>query len=216
MAATSAETSRRPLKSRSTRWAGWSAGWLVRHGAAPNGISAASVVFAIAGGALFVAAGEGWLPWRAGWLLGAVCVQARLICNLLDGMVAIEGGKKSATGDIWNEAPDRFADALLLVGAGIGCGQPWLGAGAAWAAAMTAYVRALGAGLTGKQDFSGPGAKPQRMAALTAGAVTAVVTGPGMGRIAMMAALALICLLTVWTIFSRLRGLAAALRSKQP
>ncbi|MFT3989974.1 MAG: CDP-alcohol phosphatidyltransferase family protein [Luteolibacter sp.] len=198
---------------------------LARSGATPNGISAASVVFALAGGALFVAAGQHWIwPW-SGWLGGALCVQARLICNLLDGMVAIEGGKKSATGDIWNEAPDRFADALLLVGAGIGSGQPWLGVVSAWAAAMTAYVRALGASLTGKQDFSGPFAKPQRMAALTVGSViTAMTTFPSthwllFGETSapgtnpeMQWALWLVSVGTVFTIFRRLVRLAAELK----
>ncbi|MFT4177801.1 MAG: CDP-alcohol phosphatidyltransferase family protein [Luteolibacter sp.] len=203
-------SSRRPLKSRSSRWAGWMAAKLARSGATPNGISAASVGFALAGGLLFVAAGQGWVWSWAGWVAGALCVQARLICNLLDGMVAIEGGKKSATGDIWNEAPDRFADALLLVGAGIGCGHPWLGAGAAWAAAMTAYVRALGASLTGAQDFSGPFAKPQRMAALTGGAVATAFYPPVMGIV-----LWVVCLGTVFTVFRRLARLAKILKQRR-
>lgn len=165
------ESSRRPLKSRSTAWAAWAAGELAKAGATPNGISAASILMALLGAVAFIAAGREWIvPW-AGWLLGAVFTQLRLICNLLDGMVAIEGGKRSATGAIWNEAPDRFADTILLIGAGIGCGHPWAGAAAAWAAVMTAYARSLGAELTGKQDFCGPFAKPQRMAALTAAAL---------------------------------------------
>lgn len=165
------ESPRRPLQSRSSRWAAWCAARLTRTGVTPNGISAAGLVMAALGGLAFIAAGCGWItPWT-GWLAAAGCIQLRLVCNLLDGMVAIEGGKHSATGGIWNEAPDRFADSLLLLGAGIGCSHPWAGAAAAWAAVMTAYVRALGASLTGKQDFCGPFAKPQRMALLTAGAL---------------------------------------------
>ncbi len=165
------DSSRRPLKSRSTAWAAWLAGKLAKTGATPNGISAASIMMAMLGALAFVAAGREWIsPW-AGWLLAAAFTQLRLICNLVDGMVAIEGGKRSATGAIWNEAPDRFADTILLIGAGIGCGHPWAGAAAAWAAVMTAYARAPGAELTGKQDFCGPFAKPQRMAALTAAAL---------------------------------------------
>jgi len=174
-----------------------------------------SVIFSLLGGGTFVAAGQGWVPWVVGWVGGALCVQARLICNLLDGMVAIEGGKKSPTGDIWNEAPDRFADAFLLVGAGIGCGQPWLGVGCAWAAAMTAYVRALGASLTGKQDFCGPFAKQQRMALLTFGAVVMGFTSLFPPLVSAMDwALAVILAGTVFTIFRRLIRLAAALKAR--
>jgi phosphatidylglycerophosphate synthase len=129
------------------------------------------MVMAGLGAACFIAAGESWLPLWPGLLLAAVFTQLRLVCNLLDGMVAVEGGKGGPTGGIWNELPDRFADTLLLVGAGIGCGAPWAGACAAWAAVMTAYVRSLGAELTGVQDFRGPLAKPQRMAVLTAAAL---------------------------------------------
>ena len=130
-----------------------------------------SLVAAALGALAFISAGRGWIvPWL-GWFAGAAFVQLRLVCNLLDGMVAIEGGKRTATGGIWNEVPDRFADTLLLMGAGLGSGEPWAGATAAWAAVMTAYIRALGAELSGSQDFCGPFAKPQRMAFLTAAAL---------------------------------------------
>jgi phosphatidylglycerophosphate synthase len=43
----------------------------------------------------------------------AACIQLRLLCNLLDCMVAIEGGKSAPTGALFNEMPDRFADPLF-------------------------------------------------------------------------------------------------------
>ena len=97
----------------------------------------------------------------------AVCVQLRLLCNLLDGMVAIEGGRKTATGGLYNELPDRFADSALIVALGYGAGEPWLGWLGALAAAVTAYIRVLGGTLGLAQDFRGPMAKPHRMAVLT-------------------------------------------------
>ncbi|MBC8126570.1 MAG: CDP-alcohol phosphatidyltransferase family protein [Gloeobacteraceae cyanobacterium ES-bin-144] len=208
------DTSRRPLKSRSSAWAAWSAGFLARAGASPNGISAASVIMALLGAAAFIAAGNQWLVSWLGWILAAICIQLRLICNLLDGMVAIEGGMRSATGGIWNEAPDRFADTILLISAGIGCAHPWAGAAAAWAAVMTAYVRALGKELTGKQDFCGPFAKPQRMAALTIGALFSPIEflwGVNPPLLAMT--LWLIVIGTFITIFRRLWRLSNTLKS---
>jgi phosphatidylglycerophosphate synthase len=143
-------------------------------------VSAGSVVFAVAGAALFLgssqAAGAGRV---ACLLLAGVCVQLRLMCNLLDGMVAVEHGRGSPVGPIWNELPDRLADGLFLVGAGYGAslaGVAWA-ADAGWAAAafavLTAYVRELGRGLGQPADFSGPMAKPHRMALLTAACVVA-------------------------------------------
>ena len=108
--------------------------------------------------------------WLA-WLAAAACVQLRLICNLLDGMVAIEGGRKSKVGAIYNEFPDRIADTLFLVPLGYAAGVPWLGWACALLAALTAYVRVFGGSLGLVQDFSGIMAKQRRMAALTAGLV---------------------------------------------
>jgi phosphatidylglycerophosphate synthase len=137
----------------------------------PNQISVLSIVFAAGGTACFVAANgaESWA--RAGWMLGAAAgIQLRLLCNMLDGMVAIEGGFRTKSGEIYNELPDRFADALLLVGAGYSSSQSLmheLGWAAAVLAVITAYVRALGASAGASQYFLGPMAKPHRMATLT-------------------------------------------------
>ncbi len=213
----SAESSRRPLKSRSTEWAKSSAARLSRAGATPNGISAASLLMALLGFSAFIAAGNNWItPW-IGWISGAACIQLRLICNLLDGMVAIEGGKQSPTGAIWNEVPDRFTDTLLLMGAGIGCGHPWAGAAAAWAAVMTAYTRSLGAELTGKQDFCGPLAKPQRMAVLTVAALLTPLEFLWNKNFALLpAVLWLIAAGSIFTTLRRLWHLAEKLKSPPP
>lgn len=158
----SAELNRRPLKSRSSAWAQRAAAWLASTAVTPNQISLASTLFAAAGAAalLLLAA-----PWSM--LLCAVCIQLRLVCNLLDGMVALEGGKKSAVGGLYNEIPDRVADSLFIVAVGYAAGQPWLGWCGALLAACTAYIRTLGGALGLAQDFRGPMAKQHRMATLT-------------------------------------------------
>lgn len=160
------ETARRPIAARSSAWAIALSAWLVRSGVTPNAISVASVLFACVG-ALLILHADNWLA-----LIGAaVCVQLRLICNLLDGMVAIEGGRKSSVGAIYNEFPDRVADTLFLVPLGYAAGMPWLGWACALLAALTAYVRVFGGSLGLAQDFSGVMAKQRRMAALTVGLV---------------------------------------------
>lgn len=213
MATVETDSSRRPLKVRSTGWAQVLAATLCRSGITPNTISALSVVAAGLGGLAFVAAGRGAIDWTAGWIAGALCIQARLICNLMDGMVAVEGGKKSPTGELWNEVPDRIADPLLLVCAGWAVGLPWVGALAGWAALMTAYVRAVGATLTGVQDFCGPFAKQQRMACLTFAALltAAEPLWNGRGQV-MQINLILIAAGTGITLVRRLLRLAANLK----
>jgi phosphatidylglycerophosphate synthase len=170
-------SARRPLKSRTTAWARFFSTSMLRIGLKPNTVSLLSIVCAaVGGGAAWWASQAGVSPWF--WLLAATGVQLRLFCNLMDGLLAVEGGLKSATGELFNEIPDRIADALILVPFGYAGGTD-LTAALGWAAAagavFTAYVRALGASLTQKQDFCGPMAKPHRMAAVTLGCLGMLV-----------------------------------------
>lgn len=171
---------RRPLKTRHRSTAVALAGWLVRHRVEPNAISAASVI--VAAGAAGSLIALTWVPDPARVVLllaAAGLIQLRLLANMLDGMVAIEGGRRTATGDLYNEVPDRVADVLILVGAGYA--TTWLSWGdvLGWAAAtgalLTAYVRLLGGALGVNQHFSGPMAKPHRMAVLTVACLASLV-----------------------------------------
>jgi phosphatidylglycerophosphate synthase len=160
---------RRPLASRSTRWAAYLSSTAVRAGISADGISILSLVFAAAGSAALL-----WMPAPWNLLTCAAGIQLRLLCNLLDGMVAIEGGRKSSVGALYNEVPDRVADSLFLVALGYAIEVPWLGWLAALAAAVTAYIRVLGGTLGLAQDFRGPMAKPHRMAAMTVGCLLGI------------------------------------------
>ena len=151
------EIVRRPLRSRGTRWAASIARTLTRWRVRPNQISLLSMVFAGCAGFLFSRVPAVGLPCRIACLVGgAVCIQLRLLCNLFDGMVAVEGGMKTPSGEVYNDLPDRVADALILVGAGYGIAGgsgPLLGWFAALLAVFTAYVRLLG-GTRGKGSRS--------------------------------------------------------------
>lgn len=164
------EGSRRPLKTRSAVWAKATASVLAASGLTPNAISCLGVVFAALGAWCFVAApgGPAWL-----WLGGAIGIQMRLLANMLDGLVAVEEGKSSPTGALFNELPDRVEDALLLIAFGYAAGMPELGYGAAILAFGTAYIRATGGSLGFDQDFVGPMAKQHRMFILTVAAIAA-------------------------------------------
>ncbi|MDB4972800.1 MAG: CDP-diacylglycerol--glycerol-3-phosphate 3-phosphatidyltransferase [Myxococcaceae bacterium] len=173
------ELDRRPIATRDSPWAHRLAGRLAQLGLTPNFISVLSVLFATLGG-LALWWSSKLLPFEACpfYLLTAVCIQLRLVCNLLDGMVAIEGGKKTPSGAVFNELPDRISDTVLFLGAGCGVGGAWgatLGFAASLSAMSTAYVRLLGASVGVPHDFSGPMAKQHRMALLTAAVLAAAV-----------------------------------------
>jgi len=166
---------RRPIQARSSSWARQAATWLARANVSPNQVSAASVVFASLGAAALVT----W-PDPVGLVVCVLGAQARLVCNLLDGMIAIEGARQSPLGQLYNEFPDRIADSLFIVALGYRADWPAIGWFGALAAALTAYVRVFGGSLGLRQDFRGPMAKQHRMAVLTAacllGAIEALAT----------------------------------------
>ncbi|MDB5727557.1 MAG: CDP-diacylglycerol-glycerol-3-phosphate 3-phosphatidyltransferase protein [Noviherbaspirillum sp.] len=173
----------------------------------PNHISVASIVFAIAGSFLLLIPA----PTGGPGLLGcALCIQGRLICNLLDGMVAVEGGKKSPLGALYNEFPDRIADSILIVALGYAIDLPWLGWLGALLAAMTAYVRVFGGALGMAQDFRGPMAKQHRMAAMTAGCVAGAAEFAANGtHYALIAAAIVIAAGSLVTCITRTAAIAA-------
>ncbi len=168
--------SRRPLASRDTRLAKTIAGRLATMSVTPNMISQASMAMAALAGGCFWLAGDN-SPVMKGVLLVAAALfcQLRLLCNLFDGMVAVEGGKAAADGPFWNEFPDRVADMLILVGIGYAVASPSLGWAAAAMAVMTAYVRELGRANGAGSDFTGPMAKQHRIAVVTLAALVSAL-----------------------------------------
>lgn len=160
---------RRPLATRRRRWPHAIAARLARAGISPNAISVAGLAFGIlAGGLLATTAHVTPIAARLLFLAAAGAIQLRLLCNLLDGLVAIEHGKASRLGELFNEIPDRISDAATLIGAGYALGGvPVLGYVAGCVALFTAYVRAMGKAAGARQEFCGPMAKQQRMFLIT-------------------------------------------------
>ena len=212
---------RRPLTSRDFDIFQRLATWLVVRQVSANAISLCSIVFAAV--ASLCLAGTAWTDdSRARWLfaLGALFVQARLLANLLDGMVAVASQQASPEGELYNEVPDRVADALILIGAGFSvAGTPALGYLSALVAVFVAYVRAFGGSVGVRGLFMGPMAKPQRMAMLTAACIYCACAparwpyGPAAGPFgAIDVALALITAGGAVTAMRRLRRIALHLR----
>lgn len=172
---------RRPLSSRDSGWAQGIARKLAATQITPNQISIAGMVAALVAGASFWAAGLDGPRWPF-LLIGALGCQIRLLCNLFDGMVAIEAKRAAPDGGFWNEFPDRVSDLLILLGVGLGLGLPALGWAAAGFAFLTAYVRELGVNCGAGADFAGPMAKQHRMAVITVAALLSLTEPLWNGR----------------------------------
>lgn len=202
------DDNRRPIKTRSAGWARHITDILVKRDISPNQISVASIAFALVGVvALNIDSGV------VGSICCAIGIQLRLLCNLFDGMVAIEGGKKSDIGSLYNEFPDRIADSLLIVGLGYAIGQSDLGWFAALAAALTAYVRVFGGSIGLKQTFIGPMAKQHRMAVMTAGLLLNAIEASVYGtHYVLLIALAVIAIGSVATCVTRTLAIAKQLK----
>lgn len=208
---------RRPMRWRESLLIRKLAGWLHQRGVAPNTVSLASAVFSAFAGACLVGSGRvGTAGGITLLLVAPVFVGFRALCNLLDGLIAIEGGQRTKSGEVFNDAPDRVSDLLIFCGAGYGALEQPLGLTLGWIAAafaiLTAYVRMLGGALGTPQFFTGPMAKPHRMGVLCAACVAAgverAVAGSTWGLVAGLAIIAAGGLLTSWV---RLRKVVAAL-----
>lgn len=164
---------RRPLTSRDADIARRVAARLIARNVSANAVSVSSMGFAaVAAFCLVESRTATGSAVRILFVLAALFVQLRLLANLLDGMIAVGSRRASPVGEIYNEVPDRVADVLILVGAGFALGGiPALGYLAALVAVFTAYLRALGNSAGVRALFSGPMAKPQRMATITGACV---------------------------------------------
>lgn len=199
---------RRPIAVRSSGWAQGTATLLARSAITPNQISCISVLFALVGSVALLA----W-PGATGLLLCALCILLRLLCNLFDGMVAVEGGRGTATGALYNELPDRLADSLFLVALGYAVAAPWLGWLCALLAALTAYIRTLGGTLGQAQDFRGPMAKPHRMWLMGIALVIAAIATPWQQPILFWTTV-IIAAGSALTCVTRIRAIAAGLHGQ--
>lgn len=175
----------------------------------------------LAGGALAATPHAEPVWARVLFLIAAVLIQLRLLANMFDGMVAIESGRLSPLGELYNDVPDRISDAATLIGLGYAAGGwPEMGYLAAVLAVLTAYVRAVGKAAGAGSDFRGPMAKQQRMfLATVAGVYMAAAPaswrptwGPDHRWGLAAAVLALIAAGSAWTSARRIRGVAMKLR----
>lgn len=209
---------RRPLKVRQAGLARACAVWLSGKNITPNQISVASVGFAVLAACSITLipslsnvkeyGAVGYSPDTASFLLpimAAFFIQCRLLCNLFDGMVAVEGGKSTPAGELFNDIPDRIADPLILISAGYAVTVFSWGDSVGWCAGLlavlTAYIRTLGASIGAPVDFQGPMAKQHRMAVMTAACVLTAfevfIWAPGYSLLLALGIIVVGCVITI-------------------
>jgi phosphatidylglycerophosphate synthase len=210
---------RRPIAARERRIFQRLSARMAVAGATPNAISIAGMVCCLAaGGALAATPHLSNVAQRIAYLAAAALIQLRLLANMLDGMVALDSGKSSPVGGLYNEVPDRISDAGTLIGAGFAVASSLIvGLIATCVAIFVAYVRVQAKVSGAPQDFCGPMAKQHRMAlmtftliylALAPSAWRPVWRGQGL----MTLALLIIIIGGLWTALRRLFRAAKALR----
>lgn len=177
------EIVRREVQARSTGWARRVAAALASAGIKPNTVSLLSVLFAAAAGlCLFRVQSTGGAGRSLLMLAAVVLMQGRLLCNLFDGMIAVEGGFRTKSGEIFNDFPDRLSDPIILICAGYAIRNEPFGIELGWLAGLlavlTAYARTLAGASGASQRFLGPMAKQHRMAFLSATLVLAAIVRP--------------------------------------
>jgi phosphatidylglycerophosphate synthase len=208
----SEETDRRPLRLRQLDFWLPLALFLVRRGVSANDVSALGLIAGLASGAALAMTAQvnAEMQRQTFWLLAIAFILLRGLCNILDGVIAVEARQRTVTGGLWNEVPDRITDAATLIGAGYALGSyPSLGWAAALSATLVSYLRVQCRLLGARMDYCGPMAKPTRMTVIALAALwMAMVPTPvlGTGEFGAMAlALAIVAIGGALTFVRRLR-----------
>ncbi|MCB0347630.1 MAG: CDP-alcohol phosphatidyltransferase family protein [Bdellovibrionales bacterium] len=208
---------RRDLSSRDIGFFQKMGGTLVKLGLTPNQISVMSVVFAaLSAYGFYHLSPDSSNVWLY-WFLAFAGIQMRLFCNLIDGLMAIEGGKKTPAGEIFNDFPDRISDVIIILGASLAIPYVWgkdLGWVASVLAVFTAYIRVLGAAMGKGHDFRGPMAKQHRMFILNVTLVAWMIEYYFTHtNYALVSGMCVVAVGSLFTIINRLRVLVGKLNS---
>ena len=191
---------------------------LIQIGLTPNMVSVASVLFGLIAAIGMYLAAHGAL--LVGMILALIGIQMRLVCNLIDGLMAVEGGLSSPEGELYNDVPDRFSDWFIILSMGFLAinqyEQAWL---ICWVATtfaiLTAYIRVLGASMGVGHNFNGPMAKQHRMAVVNICIVFTIIENylaPEFLGISMLFGACVIAIGSLATCFKRLVWIARELK----
>lgn len=186
-------------------------GALERSAVSPNQITLATMLMSLAYGAALAC-----YPQQAGlWYGLPALLLLRMALNAIDGMLANRTGQKTHLGALLNEMGDQVSDlALYLPFALVAAVPAPLLVMVLFAAMLAEFAGVLGPGIGAPRGFQGPMGKSDRAFAFSVLALwIAIGTGSAGVSAALTWALLLLLVLSMWTVFNRLRH---ALRACAP
>lgn len=186
-----------------------SLGWLNNRGITPNQVTIAAMILSIGyGGAL------AFIPWHGLWLGLPLILLSRMALNAIDGMLANHTGNKTNLGALLNEMSDQISDlALYLPFVMLPAINPLLLLATLFCAQLAEFAGVLAYSISRTRSFDGPMGKSDRAAAFSLLAFTHWYQAePAWLNILLM----LVLLLSVATVFNRLRSALVASRPTTP
>ena len=179
---------------------------VVARGITADTLTLLALPVSLAGGLALAA----WREFPPGLLAVPLLAAARLMLNLLDGLVARRTGSARPLGEVWNELGDRACDVLFLGGLALAPGvDPRIGAAAVIAALLSSYTGLAGRGAGGARQYGGIMSKPSRMIVLAVAAPLAWATGD---PVLLAAGATVVTVGSLVTMAQRLRATMAELR----
>ena len=179
---------------------------MVARGVTADTLTLLGLPVSLAGGLALAA----WREFPPGLLAVPLLAAARLMLNLLDGLVARRTGSARPLGAVWNELGDRACDVLFLGGLALAPGvDPRLGGVAVIAALLASYAGLAGRAAGGARQYGGIMSKPGRMMVL---AVVAPLTWATGDPAWLAAGAGVVTLGALVTLAQRLRATTAELR----
>jgi archaetidylinositol phosphate synthase len=179
--------------------------------------------------AVIAAAGTGWCFYKAAdfrilLLVTIALTLIRMTLNTIDGVMAIQRGKHSLTGEIVNALPDRYSDILVVGGIALSplC-RDWLGLAALATMFLVSYTGMLGKAIGVSWQHHGPMGKVERMITMMVFALLQFfllperqsVTLAGITATPMELAMVLFIVLGQYTVIRRLRGQLKEIHQKE-
>jgi archaetidylinositol phosphate synthase len=179
--------------------------------------------------AVGAAAGTGWCFYKAAGsrsllIIAIILTLLRMTLNTLDGVMAIQRGKHSLTGEIVNALPDRYSDIFVVAGIALSplC-RGWLGLAALSTMFLVSYTGMLGKAIGVSWQHQGPMGKVERMVTMMVFALFQFLLLPtrqginlaGITATPMEMAMGLFVILGQYTVFRRLKGQLREIRQKE-
>lgn len=151
----------------------------------------------------------------APWLLAAAVALTflRMTLNTIDGVIAIEQGKKALAGEIVNALPDRYSDIFVMLGIAFsGQCDILLGTTAAVSVLLVSYTGMLGKAVGVEWQHHGPLGKVERLILIMVASLCQLIWNRAPCFTVLMW---IFIALAQVTIYNRVKGMLAQIKEKE-